>query len=268
MPSPFPGMDPFLEAADLWPDFHRHLIGVLHQIIVPRLADRYDAPLRRRQYTAGNAGAVEPRAEDFIEVRERASGKPVTLLDVLSPANKATDAGRRAYLASSQEGREAGANLVEVDLILQGSPTLDYSRDGLPSWNYAVTVSRATQPERYEIYTATLRKRLPRFRLPLSADDRDTVVDLQTAFTRCYDDGSFSTSVDYEPEPPPPLGEEDGHWLDEILTLKGLRALPPPDEQTAAAAYYLWEREGRPPGRDRTRWLAARRQLRRGTPER
>ena len=27
MPSPFPGMNPFLERDDVWPDFHHRLIG-------------------------------------------------------------------------------------------------------------------------------------------------------------------------------------------------------------------------------------------------
>jgi hypothetical protein len=262
MSNPFPGMDPFLEAADLWPDFHRRVVSVLHQLLANSLIDRYEVTIRRRQYPPDDVGAAGPCAEDFIEIRNRCSGMPVTLLDVVSPANKATDAGRQAYLASRQEGREAGASLVEVDLILQGRRTLDYSRDGLPAWDYAVTVMRQTQPERYEIYTSTLQKRLPRFRLPLAADERDTVLDLQTAVNRCYDQGDFASRIDYWREPPAPPGEADGSWVDELLTSRGLRAPAPPDDQVALAAYYLWEREGRPGGRDREHWLAVRRQLR------
>ncbi len=108
--------------------------------------------------------------------------------------------------------------------MLQGQPTLEYSRDGLPDWDYAVTVTRANQPERYEIYTATLQKRLPRFRLPLANDDRDTVFDLQAAFTRCYDQGDFTTHIDYERDPSVPLSEEDQHWLQDLLKQHKLRS--------------------------------------------
>jgi hypothetical protein len=264
MPSPFPGMDPFLEAADLWSDFHRDFVGELHQSLGRGLAEWYEAITRRRQYTMDDTGAAKPYVEDFIEVRERTSGKPVTLIDVLSPANKMADEGRRAYHVSRREGIEAGANLVEVDLILQGRPTLEYSREGLAAWHYAVTLTRTNHRERFEIFTSTLQKRLPRFRLPLSSDDRDMVIDLQTAFARCYDRGCFSSRIDYELEPQPLLAEEDHRWLDETLTLKGLRAPVPPNEQVAIAAYYLWEQEGRPRGRDREHWLEARRQLRKG----
>src|SRR5207302_9295148 len=134
----------------------------------------------------------------YIEVRQRSASRLVTLLELVSPANKTTQQGRAGYLDKRREGRSAGANLVEIDLVLQGQPTLDYSRDGLPDWDYAVTVTRSTQPERYEIYTTTLQKRLPRFRLPLAADDRDTVVDLHDVFRRCYDQGDFGSQIDYQ----------------------------------------------------------------------
>ena len=107
--------------------------------------------------------------------------------------------------------------------MLQGQPTLEYSRDGLPDWDYAVTVTRSTQSERYEIYTATLQKRLPRFRLPLAADDRDTVLDLQAAFARCYDQGGFAATIDYKREPLAVRGDEDRRWLDDVLKQHKLR---------------------------------------------
>ena len=84
-------------------------------------------------------------------------------------------------------------------------------------------MTRATQPDRHEIYTSTLQKPLPRFRLPLAADDRDTVLDLHAAFTRCYDQGDFATRIDYQREPSTPLNAEDRKWLQELLRQQKLR---------------------------------------------
>ena len=185
MPSPFPGMDPYLEDAALWPAFHHQLVMCLYEVLLPGLVERDRADVAQRRYMA-EATADSPaaeRQEDFLEIRQRSDDRLLTVLDVVSPANKTTANGRAAYLDHRREANTAGANLVEIDLILQGQPTIEYSRDGLPDWDYAVTITRASQAERYEIYTATLQKRLPRFRLPLAADDRDTVVDLYTAFT-------------------------------------------------------------------------------------
>jgi hypothetical protein len=220
-------MDPYLEDEAVWPVFHHQLVMCLYQILLPGLVDRYRARVSQRNYVTEQALFTsvlrEEHHEDYIEIRQRADNKLVTLLDLVSPANKTSAAGRSAYLDLRNKGKQQGANLVEIDLILQGPPTLEYSRDGLPDWDYAVTVTRSTQPERYEIYTATLQKRLPRFRLPLAADDRDTVLDLHTAFSRCYDQGGFSAKIDYKKDPNTSLNDEDRRWLDDLLKQQKLR---------------------------------------------
>lgn len=227
MPSPFPGMDPYLEEEGLWPVFHHQLVLCLYQILTPGLVDRYRARIVQRSYITEQALFTsvvrEEHQEDCIEIRQRTDNKLVTLVDLVSPANKVSDAGRKAYLTTRTEARTGGANLVELDLVLQGQPTLEYSRDGLPDWDYAVTVTRSTQPERYEIYTATLQKRLPRFRMPLAADDRDTVLDLHTAFTRCYDQGGFQGKINYQKDPATSLSDDDRRWLQELLKQQKLR---------------------------------------------
>jgi hypothetical protein len=223
-------MDPYLEDETLWPVFHHQLVMSLYQILLPGLVDRYRARVCQRCYVSEQALFTsvlrDEHHEDYIEVRQRSDSRLVTLVEVVSPANKTTSQGRAAYLDKRREGKSASANLVEIDLVLQGQPTLDYSRDGLPEWDYAVTVTRSTQPERYEIYTTTLQKRLPRFRLPLASDDRDTVLDLHTAFSRCYDQGNFAARIDYSRDPATTLSAEDRRWLREVLGQQKLRQSP------------------------------------------
>lgn len=227
MPSPFPGMDPYLEDEAIWPNFHHQMVMCLYQILLPGLVDRYRARVAQRHYVTEQALFTsvlrQEHHEDFVEIRQRSDGRLVTLLEVVSPPNKTTPQGRAAYLDKRREGRSASANLVEIDLVLQGQPTLEYSREGLPEWDYAVTVTRSTQPDRYEIYTATLQKRLPRFRLPLAPDDRDTVLDLHTAFTRCYEQGGFAERIDYARDPATALSDDDRRWLHDVLKQQKLR---------------------------------------------
>jgi hypothetical protein len=229
MPSPFPGMDPFLEDEKLWPAFQHRLVESLYHTLQPGLGDRYRARVGQRHYATEQALFTsvvrEEHHEEFIEIRQRSDGRLVTFVDVVSPANKTTGCGRQAYLEKRRDGRSASANLVEIDLVLQGQPMLDYSREGLPDWDYAVTVTRSTQPERYEIYTSTLQKpRLPRFRLPLAPDDRDTVLDLHTAFCRAFDQGNFASKIDYQRDPPTRLRDGDRDWLHNLLKEQKLRA--------------------------------------------
>jgi hypothetical protein len=264
-------MDPFLEDDRFWPLFQHLLVSSVCQMIAPALRDCYRHEVATRRYLAVGgpaAGAAPPeRVEEFVEIRT-ADGRLVTLLDVVSPANKTTTEGREAYLATRSMAKAAGANLVEIDLVLQGQPTLAYSRESLPDWDYAVTVVRASYPERYEIYSATLQKRLPRFRLPLAADDRDAVLDLQASFTHCYDQGGFAAKIDYRQGPAEALGVEVHRRVAELLRERGLRGPPPVEgvpgvegepahEEIARAAYQLWQAQGCPHGRDQEHWLRA-----------
>jgi hypothetical protein len=50
MKSPFPGMDPFIEARGLWADFHDNLIVELQRALNERLPERYEALLGERTY--------------------------------------------------------------------------------------------------------------------------------------------------------------------------------------------------------------------------
>lgn len=227
MPCPFPGMDPYLEEAECWPLFQHQLISTLHQTLLPAIGDRYRARLGQRCYATEQALFTsvirEEHREECLEVRQRSDNRLISLVEVVSPTNKTTAPGRAAYLEKRREGRAGNAGLIEIDLVLQGQPLLDYSRDTLPDRDHVVTVTRGTQPDRYEIYTATLRKRLPRFKLPLASDDRDTVVDLQTVFTRCYEQGGFAERIDYSRDPAVPLADDDRRWLNDLLRQHKLR---------------------------------------------
>jgi hypothetical protein len=64
---------------------------------------------------------------------------------------------------------------------------------------------------------------LPKFRLPLAADDRDTVLDLQATFGRCFDQGNFATQVDYKRDPATRLSDDNRRWLDQLLKQQKLR---------------------------------------------
>ena len=227
MPSPFPGMDPYLEDGQFWPIFQHQLVTGLYQVLLPGLVDRYRARVGQRTYFTEQALFTsivrDDHLEEFIEIRQRTDGKLITLIDVVSPSNRMTEPGRQAYLARRRDARNGGANLVEIDLVLQGDSLIDYSREGLPEWDYAVTVTRATQMDRREIYTSTVQKRLPRFRLPLAGDDRDTVVDLQTSIQRAYEHGGFGSKIDYQKSPLAKLSPENLKWVDELLKHHKLR---------------------------------------------
>ena len=104
MPSPFPGMDPFLEDPKLWGSFHHQLVASLYQILLPGLVDQYRARVQERNYVTEEPLFTsiirEERREEYIEIRNRSDGRLVTLIDIASPANKLLPQGRDAYHAT------------------------------------------------------------------------------------------------------------------------------------------------------------------------
>ena len=81
MPSPFPGMDPFLEQPDIFPDFHDRFITYLSDAIQQHLPPPYIAAIGRRAW---------------IEVSERFIGPDVQLIQ--GPGT-AVDSGNGGGLA-------------------------------------------------------------------------------------------------------------------------------------------------------------------------
>ena len=59
MPSPFPGMDPFLEVPDIWPDFHDRLAGEISPLLNQTLPAPYYARLEMRP----EVGIVEEESQ-------------------------------------------------------------------------------------------------------------------------------------------------------------------------------------------------------------
>lgn len=63
MPSPFPGMDPYLEDPKLWPDVHARLITVIAELLTPSLRPRYVARVEIRTFAFG---PDDPAAELYV----------------------------------------------------------------------------------------------------------------------------------------------------------------------------------------------------------
>lgn len=226
MPSPFPGMDPYLEAAPLWPEFQHNLVACWMEVLLPSIGDRYRLRVGTRAYVNQQVLLVsvikEQHKEEYLEVRQRGTDKLITLVEVISPANRTTAVGRQEYLAKRAEARQAGAHVVEHDLVLQGQTCLEVAPDSDPDYDYAITVGRARQPDRADMYSTTIQKKLPRIRLPLASDHQDLVVDVQAVFARCYD-RFFTGRINYKKDPPVMLRDSDHKWMVQTLKQAGLR---------------------------------------------
>ena len=70
MPSPFPGMDPYLENPDIFPDFHDSVITYLREAIQASLPPPYFAALGRRVWIEVSRRTVGPD----VQIQRAGSG--------------------------------------------------------------------------------------------------------------------------------------------------------------------------------------------------
>jgi hypothetical protein len=252
-------MDPYVEWPPVWPDFHDSLITCIRGLLQPLLRPKYAALTQDRLYiieserarypdvavvaasgkhTRAAAGVLEAQADEpaifelvqeevrqpLIHIVETSAGnRLVTAIEVLSPDNKQTGEGRTSYLEKREEYRRGGANLVEIDLLRAGQPTVRVSKEKLASlspWRYLVAVTRI-RPSQEEVYHVQLAHRLPRVRVPLSNGDPDVVLDLQAAFDRAWNEGPYPDLLNYDGPPPGPISDEEAQWCRERIAAAG-----------------------------------------------
>jgi hypothetical protein len=145
----------------------------------------------------------------------------VTVLELVSPTNKATGPGRDSYLAKQREVLTSQAHLIEIDLLRGGQHVLS-----VPQWatqqkgpyDNLICVNRARgSRDDFELYPRRLADRLPRIRIPLADDDPDVALDLQSVLTQAYDMGRYSERLQYDQPCQPPLTTEQQAWAEKHL---------------------------------------------------
>lgn len=136
MPSPFPGMDPYLEHLELWPALNHLLISEIFRFLSPQQRPKYLVSLKVRIYETADdnlsigisdVNVIQPKTttelitsnvavvapppqpltvtlpmpyqvrEGYLEITERGNEELITVIEILSPSNKRTGKGRQMY---------------------------------------------------------------------------------------------------------------------------------------------------------------------------
>jgi Protein of unknown function (DUF4058) len=246
MPSPFPGMDPYLESPDLWPEVHHRLISAIAIDIAPSLRPKYRVAIEKRTYltdadqtievgvpdiavlaqTPNRITATATRSvsdsvtvtlpvphemnEGYLEIREVATGRVITVIEVLSPTNKRSGKGQDAYEEKRRQVLSSPTHLIEIDLLRSGTPPQTLGTIN-PS-HYRILVGRKEHRPQAQLYAFNVQQPIPCFSLPLVANDEEPIVDLNLLLNQIYDQASFDLTLDYEAEANPPLKADDRTW--------------------------------------------------------
>ncbi len=248
MPSPFPGMDPYLEARALWESFHNRLIATIDEFLTAQVqphfyveqqstvyivepGERLRRPIEPDLYlveagvgqlaaagrpitrpTIVTASAPAEIRQRYLEVRDAASRAVVTIIELLSPANKTP--GHRAYdgfLDKRSRVMASGVHWLEIDLLRAGERPAEVAGQS----DYYALLKRGDRQAEFAIWFVNLRDPLPVAAVPLRPPFADIALDLQEALTRVFD-RYYAQRLDYAGPPPPPrLAPADAAWVEE-----------------------------------------------------
>ena len=263
MPSPFPGMDPYLERN--WRDVHTQIVtyasavlnGTLPDDLISRVEERvvidrldysriraiypdvsvYEDP--KRAHSSGTPTStlavaepiiLEPekdeRTEAYITILDPEGGELVTVVEFLSPTNKnPATAAFRDYCRKRNDLEDAKVNLVEIDLVRQG--------------DWLKLLSPLVVPERgVTEYRAIARRAHPQPRVelyPIQLRSRLPVIPIPLRATdkdvtldlQPLIEQAYRNGrydrTDYTRDCDPPLDGEDAGWAAELLAKAGKR---------------------------------------------
>ncbi len=255
MPSPFPGVDPYLEHPDFWPGIHNLLISEIARFLSPQLRPKYLVYLEVRMYetiddnlsvigipeietTTSSVAVAAPNTptqpitvtlpmpyqvqEGYLEIRERGNEELITVIEILSPSNKRTGKGRQMYEEKREEILSSRTHLIEINLLRRGQKMPVIGND-IES-HYNVLVCRGNRRPKADLYAFNVQNPMPAFPLPLRSGDTEPVINLQELFTQIYDIASYDLKIDYRNwEVIPALSEADIIWADGLLRDRKLR---------------------------------------------
>ncbi|ETW96237.1 MAG: hypothetical protein ETSY1_27405 [Candidatus Entotheonella factor] len=253
MPSPFPGMDPYLEAREHWPSFHHLLADEIMAQLNRTLSERYYASVEVRTlleevtvstvhtvvpdigvleaepHTTGTtavttqpAAPIQRLAMPLEQIRLRSvhvyttgTHTLVTSIEMLSPVNKGGE-GLEAYRLKRDRILRSPVHLIEIDLLRgQQRPGWEVNEPPIDT-DYILLVNRARlgQDRISDIWPVALNQPLPQIPVPLLEPDPDITLDLSSAVSVVYERAAYARRIDYtQPVPPPKLRPDMAAWL-------------------------------------------------------
>jgi hypothetical protein len=246
MPSPFPGMNPYFEQPGVWRGFHTSFLVKLMDRLSTAADPRYfvsveeslyiehQRPRRRELFAVADAAVTEgdaggavvtapvtarvpmgaiKRKHRWLTVRDTASREVVTVIELLSPSNKAAGDDREQYLRKRLRILRSAAHLVEIDLLRGGERM---PADDAPESDYRILVSRRPARPNAAVWPVGLRDPLPLVPIPLRTGEPELVADLKPLLDAVYDGATYRRRL-YSSPPDPPLAPADADWARQFL---------------------------------------------------
>jgi hypothetical protein len=204
MPSPFPGMNPYLEHPSLWAGIHHRLITAIANDLAPKLRPKYIVAIEERVYEVNGDAALlvgvpdasvqssrslarsteanlavapvtqpievllplpETLTEAYLEIRAVETEEVVTIIEVLSPKNKQVGIGRLQYETKRLKILGSATHFVEIDLLRQGNAMAMIG--DFEQSHYRIVVSYGETRPKAQLYGFNVQDQIPELTMPL-----------------------------------------------------------------------------------------------------
>jgi hypothetical protein len=257
MRPPFPGMDPWLENPDLWPDVHNSLIVSIRDVLSANLRPRYFVGVESRMTVLSGpdhdqiyypdvairrADIVLPERERGVAVRERIEAET---FHVVLPM--VVDEIEEAFLTIKELPSRRLVTVVEVlsptnkkakgprkdymkkrrELLESGVNLveIDLLRSGkrMPperirhSSDYRILIFRPRQSRDAHLYGFSYKTEIPPIPIPLVPEDTEPTLDLNGVLHGLYDRAGYDLAINYRQPPQPRLRKGDEAWAQSII---------------------------------------------------
>jgi hypothetical protein len=256
MPSPFPGMDPYIEDPVRWSGFHHTFLTAIQERLARALRPKYFVRVEERVYVAQEDDPAyrfivpDVRVIHASRKARRApapdSGglaieEPIPVADVLEKEVheyrlEVRDVVDRAVVTVMEllsptnkvAGSAGRASFLQKRHEVVASDAhwieIDLLRDGVRTANraeaadseYQIYLNRADSPRAAFVWPIPLQKPLPIIGIPLRRDP-DVALNLQDAFNATYETGGYDLEVDYRKPPPTPLMPDRAQWAQQRI---------------------------------------------------
>lgn len=251
----FPGMDPWLEHAEIWSDVHSRLItamsDALNAQVVPRYVVRVESrttilsaldvdlvyrpdvsvqavDLSARSRTGGVAVVERPRIEPFpvvVPIEEEIEETYLTIQDL--PGRKLVTV-IEVLSPTNKSTQDARGEYIKKRLAFIRSGVnfveIDLLRSGEPMpvrhapprSDYRILVCRPRKRQGTDLYAFSHRTAIPDIPIPLLPEDAEPALHLNDVLHDVINRARYDLTIDYSQPPRPPLRAEDEEWAQAI----------------------------------------------------
>jgi hypothetical protein len=190
MPSPFPGMDPFLEDSEIWSGFHHSLAEEIKGQLNAQIGPKYYANVEIQNV---------PRE---------------TEVDITKPERIRPDVGVFLPLDVVKEPITSIAAVAIAPAPVLRTAVLSVRL----RTDYVLLVNRAGFSRVSEIWPLALNEPFPLIPVPLLEPDPDVPLDLGAGLRAVYTRSGYAWRIDYrQPVPPPELRPAIAAYDEELL---------------------------------------------------